>query len=241
MSEIRTSRVAVQVADGTEMSVYVARPEGNDRAPAILVFQEAFGVNDHIRDIAERFARDGWLALAPELFHRTAPGFEGSYDDFPSVRKHVEALTVPGLEADIRAAHELARNDPGSDGRVASIGFCMGGRTSYLANSIVPLVAAVSFYGGGIAPALLDRAADQKSPLLMFWGGLDKHIGAADRAAVREALETAGKPFIEVLVSYADHGFNCDRRASYQPDAARDAWVLATSFLRGWLDKTKTM
>ena len=218
---------SVPVSDGSEMRVYVARPASTGTLPAILVFQEAFGVNSHIRDIAERFAKRGYVAAAPELFHRTAPGFEGRYDDFDSVRKHMGALTTEGMEADVRATYELVKSAP----RVVCVGFCMGGRVSFIANSIVPLSAAASFYGGGIAPALLDRAARQNGPILLFWGGLDKHIGEEQRRGVRDALTNASKPFIDTLFSFADHGFFCDQRASYNPDAARDAWALTTSFL----------
>jgi len=223
----------IRVEDGTEMDVYTARPEGGGKAPGILVFQEAFGVNAHIRDVTDRFARLGYLAAAPELYHRTAPGFEGRYDDFDSVRRHMSAMTVEGIEADARATFELLRSDEACSGRVVSIGFCMGGRVSYIANSILPLAAAVSFYGGGIAPALLDRAQRQSAPILLFWGGLDKHIGEEQRGAVRNALSAASKPFIETLFSFADHGFFCDQRASHDPEAARDAWALTTSFLGG--------
>lgn len=217
---------SVKVSDGSEMRVYVARPPASN-APAILVFQEAFGVNAHIRDVTERFAKRGYLAAAPELFHRTAPGFESGYDDFEVVRPHISALTPEGIEADARATYELVRSAPS----VVCVGFCMGGRVSFIANSILPLHAAVSFYGGGIAPALLDRASRQNAPLLMFWGGLDKHIGEDQRGAVRGALMKASKPFIETLMSFADHGFFCDQRASYNPDAAREAWALTASFL----------
>jgi carboxymethylenebutenolidase len=217
---------SVKVSDGTEMRVYVARP-ASQSARAILVFQEAFGVNSHIRDVTERFAELGYLATAPELFHRTEPGFEGRYDDFNSVRPHISALTTDGIEADVRATYELLRDA----NRVAAIGFCMGGRVAYIANSILPLAAAVSFYGGGIAPALLDRASRQHAPIMLFWGGLDKHIGEDQRGAIRQALTGASKPFIETLFSFADHGFFCDQRASYNPDAAREAWALTTSFL----------
>jgi len=224
---------SVRIGDGTEMRVYVARPPSG-KGPAILVFQEAFGVNAHIRDVTERFAKLGYLAAAPEVFHRSAPpGFEGNYSDFPSVQPHMKAMTNEGLEADIRATFELLRNDNACNGRFASIGFCMGGRVSYLANSILPLGAAVSFYGGGIAPGLLDRAPRQNAPILLFWGGLDKHIGEEQRGAIRDALTKSSKPFVEALFSFADHGFFCDARPSYNPEAARDSWTLTTSFLAG--------
>ena len=103
---------------------------------------------------------------------------------------------------------------------------------SYLANSILPVTKAVSFYGGGIAPDLLDRAPNLHAPMLFFWGGLDKHITAEKRRAVADALTAAGKPFVHVEFSNADHGFFCDERAAYQPQAAREAWALMQEFLR---------
>ena len=224
---------SVPVSDGTEMRVFLARPSASGKVAGIIVFQEAFGVNSHIRDVTQRFAKLGYLAAAPELFHRTAPGFEGSYTDFSTVQPHMKALTNEGLEADARATFDLLRNDPVCNGRFASIGFCMGGRVSFLANSILPLAAAVSFYGGGIATGLVDRAPRQNAPILLVWGGLDKHILEEQRGAVREALTGASKPFIDTLFSFADHGFFCDQRASYNAAAARDAWALATSFLAG--------
>lgn len=229
----------VRVSDGTEMRVFLARPEGKGKFPGILVFQEAFGVNAHIRDVAERFAKIGYLAAAPELFHRSAPpGWEGPYGNFDAVRPHMQAMTNEGLEADVRATFDLLRKDSACDGRVVSIGFCMGGRVSFLTNSILPLSAAVSFYGGGIAQGLLDRAAKQHAKILMFWGGLDKHIGEEQRSAIRQALDRASKPYIDVLMSSADHGFFCDQRPSFNAAAARDAWALSTSFLAGELAAT---
>lgn len=225
----------IPVADKTEMRVFVARPEGAGKFPGILVFQEAYGVNAHIRDVTQRFARIGYVAAAPELFHRTAPGFEGQYDDFSSTTPHMKALTNEGLEGDVRATFDLLRNDRACDGRIASIGFCMGGRVSFLANSILPLAAAVSFYGGGIAPGLLDRAPKQHAKLLLFWGGLDRHIGFEQRSEVRQALDRAAKPYIHTVISFADHGFFCDQRPSFNAAAARDAWALTTSFVAGEL------
>lgn len=218
--------IALNVSDGTSMNAYVA----GDCGPGILVFQEAFGVNEHIRDVVERFAKLGYVAAAPELYHRTAPGIEIPYGDLASAKPHREAMTREGIAADIRATYELLREK--SDGRIVSIGFCMGGGISFFANSILPLRAAVSFYGG-IAPAYLDRAAEQHATILLIWGGLDKHIGAEQRSAVRAALDRETKSYVETLFSFADHGFFCDKRPSYDAAAARDAWALATSFLGG--------
>jgi carboxymethylenebutenolidase len=229
MAEIRTEWVSLQVADGTTMRAYVARPQGGPPRAGLLVFQEAFGVNTHIRDITERFAREGYHAIAPELFHRTAPGFEGSYTNFEAVMPHVRALKDQDLEADAHSAYAWLRENLGTPERpIACIGFCMGGRVTFLTNSILPVKAAILFYGGGIAPnpmgpGLLNRAGDLHAPQLLFWGGLDKHNGPEQRRAVAEALRKAGKPFVNVEFSDADHGFFCGARASYNPAAAPQA------------------
>lgn len=225
--------VELTVSDGTRMAAYVARPQGAGKHPGIIVFQEAFGVTPYIRDVADRFTKEGFTAVAPELFHRTAPGFEGSYTNFPGVQPHTSALTNEGLEADIKAAYEFLVNDSQTEARkIFSVGFCMGGRVSFLADTVVPLAASVSFYGGGIAQALLDRAKDLHGPILLFWGGLDKHILPEHTRAVEDALRAAGKEFGNVTFSYADHGFFCDQRAAYNERAAKQAWPMTLEFLK---------
>jgi carboxymethylenebutenolidase len=232
MSKIATQRVTLHLADGTSMNAYVARPAEEGKCPGMVVLQEAFGVNAHIRDVTERFAREGYVAIAPELFHRSAPGFESAYDNFPACMPHLQALTVPGQAADIRAAYDWLRSHSQvSPERIASIGFCMGGRASFLACATVPLQASVSFYGGGIAQGLLDRVADLQAPILLFWGGQDHHILPEHTRAVEDALIKAGKAQINVTASFADHGFFCDARASYNPAAAALAWKLTLQFL----------
>jgi len=233
MTNVTTEQHTLAVADGSSMQAFVARPTDKGPHPGMLVFQEAFGVNKHIRDVAQRIAHEGYVAIAPELFHRSAaPGFEVQYDDFTSAMPHMKALTEQRLSDDVRAAYEWLHDsshvtaDP-----IGSIGFCMGGRVSFLANSTVPLRAAISFYGGGIAPALLPRAKNLHGPMLFFWGGLDKHIPVEQIRTVVDAVKEAGKPYINVEISEADHGFFCDARSSYNPDAAREAWSLVTSFL----------
>jgi len=226
--------VELDVADGTRMSAYVSRPKQGGPYPGLLLFQEAFGVNRHIRNVSNRFALEGCVVIAPELFHRTAPaGFEGSYTDFPAVLPHLQAVTTETAEADIRSAYDWLRVNPQvKPDQISSVGFCMGGRVSFIANSIVPLRAAVSFYGGGIAPELLDRAANLQAPSLFIWGGLDKHITPELRRAVTEALSSKQKIYVNAEFSRADHGFFCDERAAYEPHSARQAWSLTSEFLR---------
>jgi len=232
MTNINTQNITLQVADGTSMNAYVAAPADGAKAPSLLVFQEAFGVNAHIRDVAERFAKQGYVAIAPELFHRTGPGFQGAYTDFPACMPHMQALTPEGMISDARAAYDWLQKDP----RVlphatACIGFCMGGRASFLANSGLPLKAAVSFYGGGLVPALLPRVATQSGPILFFWGMLDSHIPKEHVRAVVDAMQEAKKKFVNVEFSDADHAFFCDARAAYNETAAKQAWALTLEYL----------
>lgn len=235
--EIKTETVTLNVSDGTTMPAYVARPTADGPHPGILVFQEAFGVNAHIKDVTERFAREGYTAIAPALFHRTDPNFKGLYTDFGPAMVHMQALTDDGQTADVHAAYQWLTTDGGASA-VASTGYCMGGRTSFLADTLLPLKASVSYYGGGIAPSeggfpdLLGKAGDLHSPILLFWGGKDEHIGMKAVRAVEDALIAAGKPYEQMVFSLADHGFFCDVRASYNPEAARQAWVLTLEFLK---------
>jgi carboxymethylenebutenolidase len=238
MSDIESGYVDVDVGDKTEMALYVARPSAaklaGKKAPALIVLQEAFGLNEHIRNITQRLARAGYLAIAPELFHRTAErGFEGSYDNFNTVVEHYQAVTETGLDADLHAAFGWLQRDQQCDAaRIGAIGFCMGGRAAFIANATLPLRAAICYYGGGIVPTYLRHAAQQHGALLLFWGGLDQMIDLAQRRAIADALRAAQKTFVEVEYSNADHGFFCDERASYNADAAAESWALTLTFLR---------
>jgi carboxymethylenebutenolidase len=242
MDTVHTEKVTLQVADGTTMNAFVASPGDAGKFPGLLVFQEAFGVNPHIRDVTQRFAKQGYVAIAAELFHRSGPGFEGTYDNFPACMPHMQALTPDGLTKDVQAAFDWLQKSP----RVlpnctASVGFCMGGRVSFLANSAVPLKAAISFYGGGIAPALLHRASEIHAPMLFFWGALDSHIPADQIRSVIDAMKEAKKTYVTVEFSDADHGFFCDARASYKETAAKQAWDLSLRFLATYAAGTKSM
>ena len=237
MTELLTSNVELNVADGTTMRAYIARPKDQAPRAGLLVFQEAFGVNGHIRAVTERFARQGCSAIAPELFHRTAPGFEGSYTDFNSVMPHISELKRETMVADIHAAFAYLEADAPTAGKpMGCVGFCMGGMVSFLAATEVNLKAAISFYGGAIAPnprsgGLLDRTAKLSAPILLFWGGKDKHIGPEKQNQVAASLRAASKSFVNVEFSEADHGFFNDQRDVYNPQAAAQAWALSLEFL----------
>jgi carboxymethylenebutenolidase len=229
--------ITLAVKDAPQMQAYVATPaEGADPFPAIIVLQEAFGVNHHIRDVAERFAKEGYVAIAPELFHRTAPPrFEVAYTNFAAVQPHFAAITPENMQNDLDAVFGwLLQQSHVQKDNVASIGFCMGGRISFLANSILPLKAAISFYGGNMH-SLADRAAQLHAPHLFFWGGKDQHIKPEHIHQVISALQENGKIFTNVEFSYADHGFFCNERTSYNAEAAQEAWAMVKMFLKNKL------
>ena len=144
----------------------------------------------------------------------------------------MQAVTEAGAEADLGAAFQwLQQQTQVKRDRIASAGFCMGGRISFLANASLAVRASVSYYGGSIAPGLLPRAPSLHAPMLFFWGGLDSHIPQEQIRAVIDEMRQAKKTFVNVEFSDADHGFFCDARANYKETAAKQAWDLSLRFL----------
>ncbi|WP_303312479.1 dienelactone hydrolase family protein [Hymenobacter sp. BT730] len=225
--------VTLTASDNTNLNAYTAFPASQGPHPGIILCQEAFGVNHHIRSVADRLAEAGYVVIAPEIYHRTAkPGQEFAYNNFTSAIPHYGAITNEGLTADLQASHAwLQAQDTVVVDKIGSIGFCLGGRVAFLANAVLPLAAGVSYYGGG-THQLTKYAQDLAAPHLFFWGGLDAHISKEQIAQVLEAVEAAGKPYINTVISYADHGFHCDERPSYHPQAAQEAWALTLAFFR---------
>lgn len=225
--------ITVKVSDGTEMRVYVSRPSNPGKHPGIVVYQEAYGVNPHIRSVADRFAREGYVAVAPELFHRTGTGIEGDYNDFTGMQKHFTAIKEDLVEADVRASYDWLISDPSVDvDRTACIGFCMGGRIAFQTNTILPVKVAISFYGGGIAETLVGRIPQLHGAALMFWGGRDKRILPEHIRSIVDGLRAASKLYTNVEFSEAEHGFFNDARTTYHKESAEQAWPLLLHFLR---------
>ncbi len=216
------------------MDCYVARlHDGEERRPGLIVLQEIFGVDGHIRDVTERFGRQGFVAIAPELYHRTASGFEGDYNNFETATPHRNALTREGTEADLRATFEWLRAQPfGKGDEISCVGYCLGGRLAFVANTILPLKSAISYYASGMTDELLHRTSSLHASHLFLWGDKDQHIPPEKRATVIGALKRAGKSYVNVEFSDAGHGFFCDARPAYNPTAARQAWALTLEFLR---------
>lgn len=235
MSNITSQHVEIKVDDGSTMLAWLAQPAGEQPKRGIMVFPEIFGVNSHIREVTNRFAALGFSAIAPELFHRTAPAkWECAYTDLPSARAHMQSLKEDTMESDAKATYNWLQANTTAGDNVACVGYCMGGRTAFLANSAVPVKAAISYYGGNM-PTLLHRTAKLSAPMLLFWGELDSHIPAEHRNQVTKSMREANKEYVDVVFSNADHGFNCDARKSYQADAARLSWNTVQSFLNSRL------
>ena len=217
--------------------IYEAAEQGVPKG-AVVVVQEAFGVNDHIKDVAGRFAAEGYRAVAPHFFHRDGDPTI-AYDDIESAMKHVRALTEDGIADDLAAAYDHLHEDGFDDDRIAIVGFCMGGTVAFVEAAKRPLGAAVTFYGGGIAegrfgaPSLVELAPGLKTPWLGCYGDQDKGIPVEQVEQLREAVATA--PVDTEIVRYPDagHGFHCDARSAYHEASARDAW----SRTLAWLDE----
>ncbi|MBI3132623.1 MAG: dienelactone hydrolase family protein [Acidobacteria bacterium] len=234
MHPIRSEWIELSAEDGTTFRAWAARPVGVANPPGLLVLQEVFGVNAHMRDITDRWAREGFLALCPELFHRTAPHFDAPYTELAAARAEAGKMTLEGLDADFRAcAAWLAAQ--GAE-RQAAVGYCMGGRMAFLANTALPLRAAISCYGGMI-PQHLDRLPALSGPHLFLWGGKDQAITWEQRPQVEAALLEAQKPFASLIYSEAPHGFFCDARPEhFHPESARQGWAASLAFLREHLN-----
>ena len=210
--------IELKAADGQSIPAYVAEPAGTPKG-GIVVIQEIFGVNSHIRSVADGYAKDGYLAVAPAIFHRVKPNVELGYtpDDMAegmALKAATEALPSPGVMQDIQAAIKHASQA----GTVGLVGFCYGGLLTWRsACTLSGLSAAVPYYGGGsTTPDEIKRKP--KVPVLAHFGDKDKHISLESVEAFKKA-----HPEVEVHIYAADHGFNCDQRGSYNAPAAQQA------------------
>jgi carboxymethylenebutenolidase len=206
---------------------YLALPPAR-RGPGLLLFQEIFGVNEHIRAVAEQYALDGFVVLAPDIFWRQAPRVELGYEGADRARaiELMKAYAGPDALADIAVGVAALRGRPEVQGKVGSFGYCMGGRLAYLAAATTDIDAAVPFYGGGIHTQL-DRAPAIRCPVQFHYAEIDDNIPPSAVDSVRQAL-----PAAEVHVyPGAHHGFNCWARASYHAPSAALAHGRALAFL----------
>jgi carboxymethylenebutenolidase len=216
----------LKAADGTTFPAYVAQPAGTPRG-AVVLLQEIFGVNTHIRAVADGYAADGYLAVAPATFNRAQAGVELGYtpDDIKAgfeLKAAVEALAAPGVLQDIQAAVDFASQA----GKVAVMGYCWGGLLTWRSACLLKGVsAAIPYYGGGITTEE-EVARHPKCPVLAHFGERDHWIPLEGVSAFQ-----AAHPEVQVHIYAADHGFNCDHRGAFDATAATLARQRTLAFL----------
>jgi carboxymethylenebutenolidase len=216
------------MADPTPLSVH--EPSGEPRH-GIVVIQEAFGVNDHIEDVCRRFADEGYLAVAPHLFHRTGDP-KLSYDEQArsEIMEHMGAITAENVFTDVDEALAYLAEASIASSNIGVVGFCMGGTVTLAVAAMREVGAGVTFYGGGLTagrfgfPAGVELAPQLRAPWLGLFGDLDQGIPIDDVEALRAAAATAGVTTEVVRYADAGHGFHCDQRDSYHAASASDAW-----------------
>lgn len=238
--EITSGMLQIQTADGS-MSGFAARPTTAGKYPAIIVVQEAFGLNAHIKDVAGRLAREGYATLAPDLYYREKDAVVG-YDNLPDAIRLMMSLSDDKIVKDMGAVISYLQQQPTVRGdRIGITGFCMGGRVTFLTACLNPAVkAAVPFYGGGIASIMqpgkrtpkapLEYADKLAAPMLLFFGENDSFIPLDEVDRIKSRLAELKKNAEAVVYPGAPHGFFCEERESYRADAAKDAWERMLKF-----------
>lgn len=234
MTEITTQQIKIDV-DGVPMSAYVAEPEAPGTYPAILVFMEIFGVNRHIQDVTRRIAKEGYVAIAPDYYHRVAPDIQLGYtaEDIQIGREYKDQVSQANMLADAQAALAWLKRHPkvDSQAKIGSVGFCFGGYVAYVVATLPEIGATASFYGAGIARDLpgkeeppVDKSEEINGFMLCLFGENDASIPQEDIRMIEQSLVRARVPNKITVYPDADHGFFCDQRASYNPEAAFSAW-----------------
>jgi carboxymethylenebutenolidase len=235
MSHYEIETATVQVPHHTLLiDAYLAQPTEKSSFPAVIVFQEIFGVNAHVRDVTERIAREGYVAIAPALYQRSAPGFEVGYspEDIAIGREYKDQTTAINLIGDTQAViaylRQLSNVRPEA---IGTIGFCFGGHVAYLIATLPDIKATASFYGAGIATMTpgggaptIARTPEIQGVLYAFFGSDDASIPSAEVEQIETELIASGVQHRVFVYPGAGHGFFCDRRESYRPDAAAEAW-----------------
>ncbi len=216
--------VTLRASDGHELDAYVARPSGAEIG-GLVVVQEAFGVNSHIRSVADRYAEDGFLAVAPALYDRLERGVELGYsgEDMQRAIATARQGNPDDWVKDVAAALDYALGETGK--KVGVIGYCLGGSVAWLAATRLDPAAAVGYYGGYIANFAGEKL---KAPVMLHFGLEDQHI---PKKEIDEKV-AAAHPEVPIFWYQAGHGFDCNNRASHNPEAAKLARERSLEFLK---------
>ena len=220
--------ISLTASDGFKLGAYRADPTGAAKG-AIVVIQEIFGVNHHIRSVCDRLAAEGYVAIAPSIFDRTQPNFQCGYtpDEIANARKFIANPDWPAMLRDTQAAIDAVKNV----GPVGIVGFCLGGSIAYAAaTKLSGLSVAVGYYGGAVI-----RFADDKPkvPTQLHFGEKDAGIPLTDVETIKSK-----RPEVEVFIyPGAQHGFHCDERASYDKASADVAWPRSLAFFAKHMKK----
>lgn len=225
-----SSNISIPCADGGNFSGYLSLPP-TGKGPGIVLIQEIFGVNSHIRAVADQYALDGYVVLAPDLFWRQSPGTQLGYSeaDFGTALGMMQKLDFTLALSDLTSAVQTLRARAECTGRVASLGFCMGGLLSYLSAVGAGVDAAVCYYPGSIEKHL-DKAAQVTCPMLIHFAENDHYIPAAAVAAVQHAFAHAEHVTVNVYPG-VDHGFNCWEPPAYHQKTSSLAHGTSLAFL----------
>lgn len=213
--------ITLTAEDGHQLGAYVATPTDGPQKGGVVVVQEIFGVNQHIREVCDWFAAAGYKAIAPAIFDRQEPGFESGYslEEVQRARAFIQNPNFDEYLMDVAAAKaELAK-----DGPVAIVGYCLGGSIAFAAATRMHgMAAAVGYYGGRVA-AMADEVP--MCPTMLHFGETDQSIPMADVETIKQK-----RPDVEVYVYPAGHGFSCDHRSAYHAESARIAGERTLAF-----------
>jgi carboxymethylenebutenolidase len=211
--------IELEAPDGHRLAAYHVRPEG-EAIGGLVVVQEIFGVNEHIRAVAEQYAAEGFETIAPSMFDRVEPGFRIPYSEIPKGIEVMQKLHWDDVMTDVRTAMNALEDAK----KIAVVGYCWGGTVAHVAAQRLPVTAAVSYYGGGLPGFLEDPLG---APVMYHFGELDQHVPMDVVRAVQHHY-----PGMPVHVYKAGHGFNCDHRADYDNESAALAFERSVAFLK---------
>jgi carboxymethylenebutenolidase len=245
--ETLDSKDVTFASDGFQMKAYLARPKAAGSYPGVLILHEAFGLVEHERDVARRFANAGFIALAPDVYSRV--GALKNATDMAEVRAKMFGLPDSQLVRDFEAAAAFIRSQPGANGKIGCVGFCVGGRWTLLfASSSDKVDAAIDCWGGFITSAtpdaattperpkpLIDTASQLHCPLYIVCGEEDQNPAPADAEELRKRATQSGKTVQYDLFKQAGHAFFADYRPSYREKAAFELWPKMVSFFQSHL------